>query len=272
MSEKEHIEKQDRPYTRASLAADFTSVGVEKGDVLLVHTAFGKVGFVAGSQQALVQALFDAVGLDGTIVMTSQTGLSDPADWMNPPVPKDWVDEIRNTLPAYDPATTPCRGQGLVPEYFRTLPGGVRSDHPEIPFTANGPHAADLMANHTLKADFSDTSPLGKLVKAGAKVLLIGVDYEPCTAMHLAEYRAQAAPIKRCGAPMMVDGKRQWVWYQGMDGDNDDFAACGTAFETAHPEFVRTGNIGSAKSRLVAMKPLVKFATKWFPENREVLA
>jgi len=205
-------------------------------------------------------------------VMTAQTGLSDPADWVNPPVPESWWEEIRNSIPAFDPAITPNRGQGLVPEYFRTLPGTIRSDHPAVSFTANGPRAAELLTNHTLEADLGDASPLGEMVLAEAKVLLIGVDYEPCTAMHLAEDRAQAAPLIKCGAPMMVDGKREWVWYQGLDGDNDDFAACGTAFEIAHPNSVRTGNIGSSESRLVEMKLLVEFATKWFPENREVLA
>jgi len=272
MGEKEHIAKQDAPYTRETLAQDFAALGVATGDVILVHTAFGTVGFIAGSQQALMEGLADAVGPAGTIVMTAQTGLSDPAEWVNPPVPESWWDVIRKSIPAFDLASTPSRGQGLMPEYFRTLPGVVRSDHPAVSFTARGPHAKELMAGHTLKADLGDASPLGKMVSAGAKILLIGVDYEPCTAMHLAEDRAQAAPIIKCGAPMMVNGAREWVWYEGLDGDNDDFAACGNAFEAAHPEFVRIGNIGSAESRLVEMNPLVEFAANWFTENREVLA
>ncbi len=273
MSEASHIAKQDRPFTRDSITRDLTVLGVAPGDVIMVHTAFGKVGWISGGLQAFIEALSDAVGEEGTIVMTSQSGhLSDPATWENPPVPNAWNEDVRNSMPAYDPGATPTRGQGAVPEYFRTYPGVLRSAHPSISFTAKGVHAAAIIADHTLEADFGNASPLGRLELARAKILLVGLDFATCTALHLAETRAQAAPMVKCGAPMMVDGARQWVWYQGLDGDSDDFAACGAAFEVAHPEFIRTGMICKAESRLVEMAPLVKFATSWFPENREVLA
>lgn len=42
--------------------------------------------------------------------MPTQSGqLSDPAGWGDPPVPAEWIDELRDTLPAYDPDLTPTR-------------------------------------------------------------------------------------------------------------------------------------------------------------------
>ena len=52
-----------------------------------------------------VQALTDALTPDGTLVMPTFTGdNSDPAAWSRPPVPEEWFDIIRETMPAYDPA------------------------------------------------------------------------------------------------------------------------------------------------------------------------
>ena len=34
------------------------------------------------------------------------------------------------------------------------------------------------------------SSPLGKMVNADVKIIMIGVSYESCTALHLSEYLA----------------------------------------------------------------------------------
>ncbi len=268
MSEAKRIKKSPRPITRAGLRRDLRALGVRGGAALLIHSAFGKLGWVNTGPQALIGALEDAVGETGTLVMTAQTGLSDPAEWNAPPVPKTWVAEVRRTMPAYDPKRTPVRGQGVVPEYFRGLPGVVRSAHPAISFCALGPRARSLMSGHTLEADFGEKSPLGKLVLAGAKVLMLGTDYTSCTALHLAEHRSESAPTVRCGAPMLIEGKRKWVWYKGLDHDSSDFAAIGRAFERKHPGAVSKCKVGLALSRLVDMAALVEFATQWMTRNR----
>ena len=184
------------------------------------------------------------------MVMTAQTGLSDPAEWANPPIPKEWIAEVRRALPAYDREKTPARGQGVVPEYFRTYPGVKRSAHPEISFCALGKRARGLLSGHTLEADFTDKSPLGKMVRAGAKVLMLGTNYESCTALHLSEHRSNTRPIVRQGLPMMVDGKRKWVRYKGMDHDSGDFDRIGLAFERKHKAAFSKGKWASPQAGL----------------------
>jgi aminoglycoside 3-N-acetyltransferase len=269
MSEAKQIKNSPYPMTRVSLRRDLKRLGVRAGDVLLVHSAFGKLGWVVGGPQALIEALSDAVGEAGTIVMTAQTGLSDPAEWANPPIPKAWVNETRRALPAFEPDKTPTRGQGVVPEYFRTFPGVKRSSHPEISFCALGARARSLTTGHTLDADFGEKSPLGKMVRANAKVLMLGTDYFSCTALHLAEHLSATAPLVRHGLPLMVDGKRKWVWYKGLDHDSSDFDAIGRAFERKHKDAFIKGKVGLAKSRLIDMTALTQFASGWMERNRE---
>lgn len=266
MSELKSIRRSPHPITRATLRRDFKRLGVRAGDTLLVHTAFRKVGWVVLGPQTLIEALMDVIGENGTIFMTAQTGLSDPGEWNNPPIPKDWVREVRRTMPPYDPAKTPTRGQGVVPEYFRTYPGVVRSDHPEISFTALGKRARTLTRGHRPEAGFSEASPLGKMVRAEAKVLMIGTDYETCTALHLAEHRSESSPIVRHGAPMIVDGRRKWVWFKSPDYDSSDFHRIGKAFERRM--IVPQDKVGLATSRLVPMPELVNFATEWMRRYR----
>ncbi|MDQ3787821.1 MAG: AAC(3) family N-acetyltransferase, partial [Actinomycetota bacterium] len=117
------------PATRASLAADLTALGLSTGDTVLVHSSMKAIGWVPGGQVAVVQALLDALGADGTLVVPTQTGWnSDPKLWTRPPVPEDWWPTIREHMPAFDPAITPSRGIGAVAESVRTWPGAVRSN------------------------------------------------------------------------------------------------------------------------------------------------
>ena len=81
---------------------------------------------VVGGAQAVVQALLDVLGPDGTLVVPTQTGdNSDPADWTNPPVPRSWWPVIREQTPGFDKSRTQSRWMGVIAETVRTWPGAV---------------------------------------------------------------------------------------------------------------------------------------------------
>lgn len=258
----------DGPRTAASLTLHLTRLGVHPGATLLVHTSLRSIGWVCGADQAMVQALLDAVGPTGTLVVPTQTrDNTDPSGWGDPPVPEAWWETIRAESPAFDPAITPSAHMGRVPERVRTWPGAVRSAHPQTSFAALGPNAAHLMHPHPLESSLGEGSPLARLEKADALVLLLGVGYDSCTAFHLAEYRVPDPPTEASSCAVRTpSGNREWVTYTDLVLDESAFPALGADFETTGA--VTVGRVGSATARLFPLAEAVAFATPWLTEHR----
>lgn len=266
MSESDAIQSIQTPNTVESLTQELCALGVDKGDTLMVHTAMSKLGWVCGGEVALIQALMAAVGEKGTLCMPTHSGaLSDPAAWQFPPVPKEWVDTIRSTMPAYDPVTTPTRLMGAVPECLRRWPGALRSGHPQTSVAAYGEHAFQIVAEHPLSPQFGDASPYGALYRLNAKILLIGVGYDRCTLLHVAETRAQKQKTERLGAPVMIGGRREWVWFTDIEVDSDRFPQLGEAYE-AQGGTVCKGKLGNADCRLLPSRELLDYGVVWLNE------
>jgi aminoglycoside 3-N-acetyltransferase len=256
----------DLPPTRASLAADLTALGLREGDTVIVHSSLRAVGWVPGGPVAMVQALLDALGPAGTLVVPTQTmGNSDPRHWQRPPVPEAWWPVVREHMPAFDPAVTPSRGLGALAEMVRTWPGAVRSDHPHTSFAAVGARAAELMATHELDSQLGEGSPLAALERADARVLLLGVGFDVCTTFHLAEYRVPS-PKTEFGCAMLTEHGREWVTYTDVATDSDDFDKLGAAYEPTAT--LRRGRIGAADARLFPVAEAVAFAVDWLRANR----
>jgi len=68
---------------------------------------------------------------------------------------------------------------------------------------------------------------------------------------------------------LLVDGEREWVEYEDLAVDDEDFLECGTAFENAHPDAVERSTVGVGDATLLSQRRLVEFAVEWLEENRE---
>ncbi|MFG2935496.1 aminoglycoside N(3)-acetyltransferase [Streptomyces sp. NPDC048282] len=256
--------------TRDTLAQQLRALGVKPGETLLVHTSLSSLGWVNGGAVAVVQGLLDALGTGGTggtggtLVVPTQTGdLSDPAVWQHPPVPEEWWPTIRATMPEYDPLRTPSRGVGVIPETVRNWPGALRSAHPQTSFAAIGPRAAEITEGHAPDCRLGEQSPLARLEKLDARVLMLGTGYATCTAFHLAEYRIPS-PRVAVGRPAPGGG---WEEVTEVSITSDRFDELGYDFERDRPVVVR-GTVGAAETRLFPMAEAVAYAERWLAVHR----
>ncbi|WP_250213607.1 aminoglycoside N(3)-acetyltransferase [Acrocarpospora catenulata] len=250
------------------MGAQFAALGLRGGDTVLLHSSAHSLGFVAGGIQAVVQALLDVVGSEGTLVVPTHTpDNSDPAGWAHPPVPESWWQVVRDHSPGFDPARTPSRWMGIIAETVRTWPGALRSDHPQVSFAAVGARAAEITADHRLDDALGERSPLGAVYRLDGKVLLLGCGYDSNTSLHLAEWRQQSPPRHAIGASIRrLDGSSEWVTWTDVAEDESDFEEIGAAFEATGGASV--GKVGNAEARFMSQPALVDFATTWMAAHR----
>jgi hypothetical protein len=71
----------------------------------------------------------------------------------------------------------------------------------------------------------------------------------------------------RNGAPLTIDGERQWRQWEELWVADDDFDAVAGAF-AASTGLQRSSPVGEAEAHLLPMRTLVDFAARWFPQHR----
>jgi aminoglycoside 3-N-acetyltransferase len=269
VGEAEAVAATTTPATVDSLRADLAGLGDLTGTTTLVHCSLSALGFVIGGAQAVAEALLQALGPTGTLVVPTHSGhLSDPRRWGAPAVPASWWHTIRDHMPAFDSALTLPRQMGAVAEVVRRHPAARRSAHPMVSFAAVGPQADAVTCDHQLAFGMGEGSPLARLYELDGRVLLLGVGHANDSSLHLAEHRATypGKHVYREGSPVIVGGERRWVTYDELEGDTDDFEEVGRALAAAGLE--PRGRVGAGTARLLRQRELVDHAAAWFTEHR----
>ena len=255
------------PKTETSLRRDLVGIGVAGEMTLLVHSSLSSIGWVVGGAATVVRALLGVLGERGTLVMPAATPhCTDPATWASPRVPEAWLAEVREHLPIFDPRTTPT-ARGAICETFRTWPDTLRSNHPVESVCARGAASTSITCEHPLAFSEGRGGPFEKLYDLDCRVLLLGVGFNRCTALHFAESLVDNRRVKSLRFPVLDKGERVWTEVLNVADDNDThFSVIGREYVSA--EGVRHGTIGDARSMLFPMRGLVDFAVKYF---RDVL-
>jgi len=164
------------------LLEQLARAGVSRGDALVVHAALARLGNIDGGAAAVVTALIEAVGPDGTLLMPAY-------------VDRDAAVAASAAGRPIDLRVEPGR-QGAVAEAFRQWPGVRRSSHPFSSMCAWGARAEFLTGGHDRDPRVCHAdSPLARLVDVGGKVLGLGVDMGPVSFYHVAEDARDGFPI-----------------------------------------------------------------------------
>ena len=244
------------PKTERNLRHDLVKLGVEPEMTLTVHSSLSAIGWVVGGPPTVVRALLDVIGEKGTLVMPSATPYcSDPATWSDPQIPEAWLAEVREHLPVFDPQTTPTE-MGAIPESFRTWPGTARSNHPLEFVCARGPLASEITKEHPWAFSEGRGTPFERLYERDSWVLLLGVGFNRCTALHFAESLVEKRRTTKVRFPSFQNGRRIWIEVPNLADDDDRlFPTIGEKYVSAGT--AQVGSIGDASSTLFRMRDLV---------------
>ena len=170
-------------HTRSKLRQDLRSLGVETGNILFIHSSFKSLGPVDGGAGTVIDALKDAVGDQGLILMPSF----------------NLLDGRVLRAESWNVETTPST-VGWITEYFRLMPETLRSDHYSHSVAALGKGAKEFTSGHLSREGYDSVwdlepwgkmfgahSPMYKAYQADAKLLMLGVAYDSSTYVHLVE-------------------------------------------------------------------------------------
>jgi aminoglycoside 3-N-acetyltransferase len=247
--------------TRKQLCQDLERLGLSAGDIVCVHSAASKIGYVIGGPRTILDALLDTVGPQGTIMMPTFTGdLSDPAKWRFPAIPPEIMDEVRSSMPGFNPDLSPSRGMGVLPELLRHRPGAVRSSHPQSSFTALGGKASEICGQHSLDYRFGPQSPLGALTAHGGKVLMLGSPWNTASFFYLVDFELPGRTEVTMASPVETESGVQWREYRDLSYTARGHEAIIHLLERG---MATRGLVGRADSVLFEAKPALAETLTW---------
>lgn len=235
----------DLALNHQDILAGLRRLGVLIGDVLGIHSSLSSLGYVEGGAEAVLDALFEAVGREGTLIMSTYL--------VGPPLeltPEDIANGITWKIKriAFDDLST-TSGMGAISDAFRCHPEVVRWYHPIHSVSAWGKDADRYCQGYQ------------PLVEAGGKILLLGVQMDRCSALHIAEERVTLPPdIQKLMRWEVPDGLQKIYppdeWVIGCQGAWGDFLI--VQAEAEKRGMIRSARIGSAVARLFEAKPMVE--------------
>ena len=246
--------------TKQDILKTLSEVGIEKGDVVQIHTSIKAIGYIEGGPQTVVDALLEAIGPEGTLVAPTFVFARKEMD-----------------NPLVDPLTEPG-DVGCINEAVRKHPQAVRSIAYTHSFAAIGPKAEWICGADPRLSPFDLKSTFGRLLESDPKILLMGVAYTHCTAGHFCEYLSDVDYRYTYPLPMRIlhpDGSIEQITTIQYSPKPDipypprNFNGSGALMEELG--LVRITTLGNAYVRCYSMKRYVELVTENFAQGRNIL-
>jgi aminoglycoside 3-N-acetyltransferase len=229
------------------IVSGLRQLGLEAGDVVVVHSSLSCFGEQEGGAETVVDALLEVLGAAGTLVVpTYTTGQG-----------------------VFDPDETPSTAD-VITEAVRLRPDAVRSLHPTHSVAAIGPMADVITEGHEKVNAFARGSALFKVLQARGKVLLLGTTHTSNSMVHVAEEIANVGYLDRSRMVTVKNprGKltQRWVRRPG----------CSRGFDVIdeilnREDAIRETMIGECRARLMSARAVVDAAVEALKADPEAL-
>lgn len=250
--------------TKEQITSAFQKLGICPGDTVLIHSSLRSFGGLENGAQTVIDGVESLLGPEGTLIL-----------------PTLCQQDFRNSYRTWH--LDKPSDVGWLTEYFRHLPGVLRSDQATHSVAARGKLARELTFEHTAYGPhlcpfgeyaFADSSPWNKLLKADAHIVFAGVDLTYNTMKHLIEGRFAETLLSRIGdlsrrtelqAQLMTFETFErglWPFYSGPKmGEALDKAGLVTHAECGNARLLR---VSAKDSSEFALHALLTAPEEWF--------
>ncbi len=232
--------------TKDDIVFSLECMGVQKGDILLLHSALTSIGKTENGADTVIDAFLEAIGEEGTLVMSTLTG------WFAP----------------FDAKTSPS-AVGYLSECFRKREGVLRSLHPVHSVCAYGKHAEYITKDHDkCETGCGEGTPYLKIAELGGKAVLLGVDMDRNTTMHSMEEAIDAKYLLALDipAPTYIDDyKNKKFTLKKFPPGHRDFLSMTPYLRKA--DIMNEGKIGNALVKVIDIKAMFNLGKKLMEKN-----
>lgn len=237
----------DHPLTKDAIRADLQNLGLQTGDIVEVHTALRKLGWVEGGAATVVDALMETVGPQGAILMSAYP--------VTPALPLTEEEIARGITWKVQILDDPHEKSGL---------GAVVDEFRKRPDICLGRGLHRVCAWGRDAALFTRDG-YRRLVEMDGRVLLLGVGIDRCSCMHLVEGNVPLPEdiSRRFQLPddLLRDYPRErWSIGYGPETDDPWQKVWEVALERG---LVLQGRVGAAGSSLFQVRPVLAIFEEW---------
>jgi len=246
-------------WSEQSLVDDLRTLGLYEGAHVVAHTSLRAIGPIEGGAETLISAFRRVLGNAGTLLVPTFTPqFTDPGESEGAPDSEEEIENLRSLIPVFDPLTTPAARMavGVFPEAVRQQPDAYRSSHPVVSFAAIGALARELTVNAPFHYPLGSDGPLARLYDNNGWTLLVGVDHEANSSLHLAEIWSDAPYIHR--TVRVKTGADHWVTMQGSPECSEGFYRIEPVLRQAR--ILHRGTVGGAPAQLMRLRETVSMA------------
>lgn len=199
---------------------DLKKLGVESGDIVLLHSSLASIGHVEGGPDTVIDAFLEVVGSEGTLAVPVFGAL------------------------------------GILTATLRGRDTSVVSNHPNAKVAAIGKDADAICADHWgAETAHGDDTPYLKIANLGGKICMLGVDQDRNTTLHSVEALLRLPYLKTLTSTRQTDSGEESKDFPFFPGPHRNFIGLDRYLRDSGR--MTTGKVGKAVARLMKSADLI---------------